>query len=253
MTGRLALDLDAATRVASASGDRSWQQVRAALSRAAATERAEYDAAAQTPRAPLCGCDRPTRERWVPQVRPGDCDGHAERADAHRRGTAAQRPRAGCHPLARRWSRRAPPRQRRRFWVRTVEDKQTVEVILTFDSAYRENAALRSKAWGTTPSEPTDEERATALLVMRAPVDWLLPRPQVYSELRPAAGTPLRPLRGEAMTEPPEIEWQRILNCVRTFTGKDMTVGEMAHACNTDTGAIVAALEELGEREAPDS
>jgi hypothetical protein len=32
-----------------------------------------------------------------------------------------------------------------------------------------------------------------------------------------------------------------------------MTVGEMAHACNTDTGAIVAALEELGEREAPDS
>jgi hypothetical protein len=139
------------------------------------------------------------------------------------------------------------------FWVRTVEDKQTVEVILTFDSAYRELAALRAKAWGTTPSEPTDEERATALLVMRAPVDWLLPRPQGYSELRPAAGTPLRPLRGEAMTEPPESEWQRILNCVRTFTGKDMTVGEMAHACNTDTGAIVAALEELGEREAPDS
>lgn len=139
------------------------------------------------------------------------------------------------------------------FWVRTVEDKQTVEVILTFDSAYRELAALRAKAWGTTPSEPTDEERATALLVMRAPVDWLLPRPQGYSELRPAAGTPLRPLRGEAMTEPPESEWQRILNCVRTFTGKDMTVGEMAHTCNTDTGAIVAALEELGEREAPDS
>ena len=64
------------------------------------------------------------------------------------------------------------------FWVRTVEDKQTVEVILTFDSAYRELAALRAKAWGTTPSEPLDEERATALLVMRAPVDWLLPRPQ---------------------------------------------------------------------------
>lgn len=55
------------------------------------------------------------------------------------------------------------------------------------------------------------------------------------------------------MTEPPESEWQRILNCVRTFTGKDMTVGEMADACNTDSGAIVAALEELGEREAPDS
>ena len=64
------------------------------------------------------------------------------------------------------------------FWVRTVEDKQTVEVILTFDSAYRELAALRAKAWGTTPSEPTDEERVRALLVMRAPVHRLLPRPQ---------------------------------------------------------------------------
>ena len=45
------------------------------------------------------------------------------------------------------------------FWVRIVEDKQTVEVILTFDSAYRELAALRAQAWGTTPSEPTDDER----------------------------------------------------------------------------------------------
>jgi hypothetical protein len=48
------------------------------------------------------------------------------------------------------------------------------------------------------------------------------------------------------MTEPRESEWQRVLNCVRTLTGKDMTVGEMADACNTDAGAIVAALEELG-------
>jgi hypothetical protein len=32
-----------------------------------------------------------------------------------------------------------------------------------------------------------------------------------------------------------------------------MTVGEMANACNTDSGAIVAALEELGELAAPDS
>ena len=62
------------------------------------------------------------------------------------------------------------------FWIRTVEDKQTVEV--TFDSAHRELAALRAKAWGTTPSEPTDEERVRALLVMRAPVHRLLPRPQ---------------------------------------------------------------------------
>jgi hypothetical protein len=50
------------------------------------------------------------------------------------------------------------------------------------------------------------------------------------------------------MTEPRESEWQRVLNCVRTLTGKDMTVGEMADACNTDAGAIVAALEELGVR-----
>ena len=28
------------------------------------------------------------------------------------------------------------------------------------------------------------------------------------------------------MTEPRESEWQRVLNCVRTLTGKDMTVGE---------------------------
>ena len=55
------------------------------------------------------------------------------------------------------------------------------------------------------------------------------------------------------MTEPRESEWQRILNCVRTLRGKDMTVGEMADACNTDAGAIVAALEELGELAAPDS
>ena len=64
------------------------------------------------------------------------------------------------------------------FWVRIVEDKQTVEVILTFDSAYRELAALRAKAWGTTPSEPTDDERGPGLLVMCAPVHRLLPRPQ---------------------------------------------------------------------------
>jgi hypothetical protein len=55
------------------------------------------------------------------------------------------------------------------------------------------------------------------------------------------------------MTEPRESEWQRVLNCVRTLTGKDMTVGEMADACNTDAGAIVAALEELGELDAPDT
>jgi hypothetical protein len=60
-------------------------------------------------------------------------------------------------------------------------------------------------------------------------------------------------LRGEAMTEPRESEWQRILSCVRTLKGKDMTVGEMADVCNTDAGAIVAALEELGEIAAPDS
>jgi hypothetical protein len=74
------------------------------------------------------------------------------------------------------------------FWVRTVEDKQTVEVILTFDSAYRELAALRSKAWGTTPSEPTDEERATALLVMRAH-PWIGCYPDLRASL--SCGPPL--------------------------------------------------------------
>jgi hypothetical protein len=63
------------------------------------------------------------------------------------------------------------------FWVRTVKDSRRSRSS-SRRRAYRELAALRAKAWGTTPSEPTDEERVRALLVMCAPVHRLLPRPQ---------------------------------------------------------------------------
>ena len=62
------------------------------------------------------------------------------------------------------------------LYCRREED--LVVFILAFDNCYHELAQIRAKTWGSTPYEPTDTERETALVVARVPVDVLTPKPQ---------------------------------------------------------------------------
>jgi hypothetical protein len=64
------------------------------------------------------------------------------------------------------------------FWVRTVEDKQTVEVILTFDRAYRKLAALRAKGWAPHPRSPPTKSASGHCSSCAHPCTGCYPRPR---------------------------------------------------------------------------